>query len=996
MIQEKGYTNTEVIYLFPFFGTSNSPPQAKPPFAGLVELDDYLMSLVEFPKALAIQLSKAGTNLIGGPKLSLDLGIGLNDYIYMSETAKKAARARYGSYNATVRVNALAEIETNFLVNYITSEGMETLLSSQRSLRVAYKKLPAADAQTPSSFLVDVRGKAEPGNPVYEVPLFAYEVLFVDQNGERREMPYEISCRGSFNFKAAYDLTSGGLNTSQMSLAREFGEKGVVGTRPAQMDAVQGGEAVIMENPFPSAHATGSIKSDSYYHLLYQWGDKLRGSAEISIKVPQAIGGGDWKADRILSYDKVMNRNVDIEHAGTKKATPGQVLFTTSYSLDSSNPEVFKISIPIYVEPLPNHLVMTSNGIRSKWAQMDDVNHLADHQKVSLSLRLARPQSSELWAGADFNDDLVISYDEYISPEGVAARRAGRAGASPVPNTKIIFVPDPMNGWLCAKKTYSATSNVSGFLGITLPPGRWSVSRTTNELVSVGENHQGKYAYTTLSLMEQALMDEKYGADAATRNYAHNTIPMATISVPAAFYWRETDEYDTTPTAVVGAKLIQDLTGTTQDVLSGYELRQNVPPLKRDEPATADTIYQKLKGMYPRTDKAGYPEIGKGTITSRQVFDTAVLVFKEDSPYDLSLVGEYERRLESEHDTETVGIDIPMPGIGGSTIYNGYEIRRVIIDATTVDEADGFNTGMLNMTWTQEVPPFQLLPPSVLSSYTTGENIPRVGGGVGEGDIYACNLSQQSGHSANGKSFEALVYFKPPTERDSPMISLYNIGFGIEQQKRLTSVIRKIGSEQYAQSPDMYANKLPALHMWSDPSAAIIAGQMILIKAPTNHAGWDSINTELAEKSEGELMVEAMRAIDGGGLPKYPAGDAFTPVHNLFRGPAPTIQPDFDSVGNPISREDMVSLSQLTTEQLLPRTGEHYPGSLVFFETDLFPTSTTYIPDGVVFSDASLKGTKYLGAAQAHVEFVQEGGPLQAPQPHADEEDEYNMGFGFL
>ena len=35
---------------------------------------------------------------------------------------------------------------------------------------------------------------------------------------------------------------------------------------------------------------------------------------------------------------------------------------------------------------------------------------------------------------------------------------------------------------------------------------------------------------------------------------------MAKISIPAAFYWRETDEYDTTPTAVVGAKLIQDLT----------------------------------------------------------------------------------------------------------------------------------------------------------------------------------------------------------------------------------------------------------------------------------------------------------------------------------------------------------------------------------------------------------------------------------------------------
>ena len=322
-IQEKGYTNTEVIYLFPFFGTSKIPkqkgistPQAKPPFAGLVELDEYLMSLAELPKSLAVQLSKSGTNLIGGPKLSLDLGVGLNDYIYMSETAKKTARAKYGSYNSTVRVNALAEIEADFLVNYITPEGLQTLLSSQRSLRVAYKKRPASSVATPSSFLVDVRGKTEPGNPVFEVPLFAYEVLFVDQNGVRREMPYEISCRGTFNFREAYDLTSGGLNTAQMSLAREFKEKGVVDTNPSQMDAIQGSNVA----DFPSAYATGMMKADSYYHLLYQWGENLQGSAEITVKVPQSIMDSEWKADRILSYDRVMNRNSDIEFAGTKKA----------------------------------------------------------------------------------------------------------------------------------------------------------------------------------------------------------------------------------------------------------------------------------------------------------------------------------------------------------------------------------------------------------------------------------------------------------------------------------------------------------------------------------------------------------------------------------------------------------------------------------------------------------------------------------------------------
>ena len=988
-IQEKGYTNTEVIYLFPFFGTSNSPTQAKPPFAGLVELDEYLMSLAELPKSLAVQLSKSGTNLIGGPKLSLDLGVGLNDYIYMSETAKKTARAKYGSYNSTVRVNALAEIEADFLVNYITPEGLQTLLSSQRSLRVAYKKRPASSVATPSSFLVDVRGKTEPGNPVFEVPLFAYEVLFVDQNGVRREMPYEISCRGTFNFREAYDLTSGGLNTAQMSLAREFKEKGVVDTNPSQMDAIQGSNVA----DFPSAYATGMMKADSYYHLLYQWGENLQGSAEITVKVPQSIMDSEWKADRILSYDRVMNRNSDIEFAGTKKAASGQVLFTTSYSLDASSPEVFKISIPIYIEPLPNHLVMTSDGIKSKWEVMDDVNHLADHQKVTLNLRLARPRSSELWSNADLNDDLVISYDEYISPEGVAARRAGRAGASPVPNTKIVFVPDPMNSWLSAKKTYSATSNVSGFLGITLPPGRWSVSRTTDELVSVGENYKGSYTYATLSLMEQALMTDKYGADAATRNYAPNVVPMAKISVPAAFYWRETDDYDTTPTAVVGAKLIQDLTGTTQDVLSGYELRQNVPPLKQDKPATADTIYQKLKGMYSQTDKSGYPQIGNGTTTSRQVFDTAVLVFKEDSPYDLSLVGEFERRLESEHDSETIGIDIPMPGVGGSTEYNGYKIMRVIVDAETWNEATR-NT-YPGMTWSSDVPPLNQFPVSVVAGIASGDYT------ADEGDesISTIRIPKLSGHKANGKCFEALVYWKNHTSEQTEIISLYGIKHGVEHLKRLNATINTVGSATVAAVPQLYADNIPELHMWATVNAAILAGQIILIKAPTHHAGWDAINADLAKKSEGGLMVEAMRAIDGGGLPKFPAGDSTTPIHNQFRGPNPPIPLGPEAIGEltlPANRVDFTTVDlSIKAPPPLPRRGAHYPGVLVLFEADVFPTAIVTFPDGYD-ARGNLNGTQFFGAAQAHVEFVQEGGPLQAPQPYADEDDEYNMGFGFL
>jgi len=979
--------------LFPFFGsTNNAPEQAKPPFEGLVELDEYLMSLNVLPKDISIQLSKSGSNTIGGPKISLDLGIGINDYVFMSESAKKEARARYGSYNPELRVNALSEVEANILVNYITPTGMQTLLSSQRSLRVAYKKAKSDTNALipPSAFLLDVRPKPTPGNPQFSVPLFAYEVLFVDQNGENKDMPYEITCSGSFNFREAYDLTSGGLNTSQMSAVRVMKEQGVAGTPSGQMDAVMGQHLT----DFPKQQATGQMKSDSYYHLLYQWGDMLRGSAEISIKIPQSITGSDWTHERVMSYDRMLNQNDDIEFAGKVKAQAGQILFRTRYTLDASNPSITKITIPIYVEPLPNHLVMTSDGVKSKWEMTDDVNNLADHQKVSLALRLARPRSSELWANADFNDDFAISYDEYISPEGVAARRAGRAGASPVPNTQIVFTPDPLNSWLSAKKPYTAFSNVSGYLNITLPPGRWSVSRTTDELVSVSLPYFGAKTYNELSLIEQGLMAEKYGNKVQTLSYAQNTVPMAKISVPSAFYWRETDEYDTTPTGVVGAKLVQDLTGINQDVLSGYELRQNVPALKQGKPATSDTIYQKLKGMYPTADRVGFPISGQGNTTSRQVFDTAVMLFKEDSPYDLSLVGEFERRLESESDSTVIGVDVPMPSVGGAVDYNGYKIMRVIVDATTENEiSSGYYPGM---EWSAAAPPFSFLPGSVFSDASTGDYTTD----DGNERVINMRLPFLNGDKQDGKSFEALVYYKEHTASETNIISLYNVRFGAKHQKRLNDQIA-ISGENSAVS--FYQDQVAELHMWSNASAAIIAGQFIPIKAPTHHTGWQQINTDLSKKSEGQIMLEAMRAIDGGGKANFPPGEFYSSIHKSFGGPDVVWNLEADIKDrmsldlkskpglNPTDLKSMIEGGKNNW----PKRGSDYPGSMVFFESDVFPTAMVTFPAGYDMT-ALFSGTQFFGNAQAHIDFVQNAGPLQAPQPYSDEEDDYNMGFGIL
>lgn len=944
--------------MFNLGSTANSP-EITLPVSGLMELDSYLMQLHELPKDLTLQLAKGGTNTIGGPKLSLDLAVGISDRIFMSETAKKEARARYGSYPQDMRINALSEVEADILVLYLTSSALEDLLSSQRSLRRAFQKQKSdSTMRSPSAFLVDVRGKPTPEKPTFDVPLVAIEVVFQDQNGEVRDLEYTISCRGTLNFFEAYNMTRGGLDTSRMSLTRQFKQEGVAGTNANQMDAIMGSN---IDN-FPTSFAKGQLKPESYYHLLYQWGSKNRGTVDIEINLPSMIGGTEWSHERVFAYDRVFNKNMDIEFAGQVKGQSQQPLFRDNFTVDGMSPEIIQIKIPIYVEPLPNHLVMTPDGIRSKWEMTGDVNSLADHQKVELNLRLARPRSSEMWEQADFNSDFVISYDEYISPEGVAARRAGRAGASPVPNTELVFTPDATNSWLSAKKTYRAFSNISGYLNITLPPGRWTVSRVSSDkMVKVEPGTQGAKTFSELSLYEQTKVTEEYGDNASQFSYAPNRIPMAKVSVPAAFYWRETDEYDTTPTGVVGAKVLQDLTGTNQDVLGSFELRDSIPPLKSGQPATTDTIYQKLVGMHPQVEKTGYPVSGQ-TQTSRQVFDTAVMFFKEDSPYDLSNIGLFEKQLESEFDTSVEGFkDIKIPVVNETVDYNGYKIRRVIVDTAFITDEQTENL-YPGMDWTPTNLPLNLFPTNTwLPSRTNGEYVED---SPGTEEVYNINLPLLSQHRSDGKSFEALVYYKEHNAENTNVISLYGVKHGTGLQDRVDGHIleRPIVGQTFG--------ILNEAHFWSTPSSAIVAGQFIPLQAPTNHRGWSDVNELLSNQTETQAMFAALRAIDTGGNPKFPPGDNSSEIHAYMA----------QEEGGP------------------QRFGQDYPGSLVFFEADIFPTMLAPFPLDFDFSAAfgSTGQTVYSPNAQANIEFLQDIAPNTAPQPNFGEEDEYNMGFGVL
>jgi hypothetical protein len=117
-------------------------------------------------------------------------------------------------------------------------------------------------------------------------------------------------------------------------------------------------------------------------------------------------------------------------------------------------------------------------------------------------------------------------------------------------------------------------------------------------------------------------------------------------------------------------------------------------------------------------------------------------------------------------------------------------------------------------------------------------------------------------------------------------------------------------------------------------------------------------------------MFAALRAIDTGGNPKFPPGDNSSEIHAYMA----------QEEGGP------------------QRFGQDYPGSLVFFEADIFPTMLAPFPLGFDFSAAfgSTGQTVYSPNAQANIEFLQDIAPNTAPQPNFGEDDEYNMGFGVL
>lgn len=306
-----------------------------------------------------------------------------------------------------------------------------------------------------------------------------------------------------------------------------------------------------------------------------------------------------------------------------------------------------------------------------------------------------------------------------------------------------------------------------------------------------------------------------------------------------------------------------------------------------------------------------------------------------------------------------------MPAINETIDYNGYKIKRVIVDTTIVTDENTENNFPF-FQWSPNNLPFTYFPQSVVRLIANDAEY--VADSVGTEDVYDISLTFLNQHRSDGRSFEALVYYKEHNAKKTEIISMYGIKHGTAHQARLDGKI-----EELENPPQwLYADSINELHLFSTPGSAIIAGQFIPLQAPTNHDGWNDVTEMLESQTETQAMVAVLQKIDSGGVPKFPPGNVSSEIHAYMA----------QEEGGP------------------QKFGTDFPGSLVFFEADLFPTAIVpwpvgYNPLDYYIPDEPMAGT-YLGSAQATVDFVQNMGELTAPQPSLDDDDEYNMGYGVL
>jgi hypothetical protein len=546
------------------------------------DLDTKLTSGQAMGKELVIELQRTGINDTGARKKALDLRYPESAIMWDKEQLLTDAAIYYRSYPKDTRIAALKDMRESILIPVMEPSVMAEIIRANRVLRKAYQM---------SEFEGSLNDFSTDGStPLLPDSTYAsFTVRFIDQTGQELEsLPYIASVRGAINYREAYMKTNAGKDPANFASG-----------------------ATLFE---------GSTEAPNGAHQLYRYkiNEEVphRGSFKVQIILPEFDKGSPWANPRLKAYsgspETVNDRGSIIE------AKAGTILTSQAFTFRGPGSKL-EVSVPVYREPIPNHLVYDGKGnLVSKWSTYTDAHKLPSHQKVRLRIKLSRLKHSLLWENADRNADGVISQDEYQSPEGEAARNdMDMESKIPVRHVSLELRPSEENIWLSARNTINANTDLSGTATLTAPVGSY-------KLFMVSQNDSG-------DPVENEIAD---------------------IEVPAAVYFRSTTPNDTTPIGIVGAAI-----KGSQTTLVNFHLSTNIPPMPEGKKPEYGTVYaiKSLPGI-----KTGWPN-NAGTGTSETIFDSLEVILPP-LPGEIVLTGKYEDIAEKEAPPE------PLPFGGSLTI----------------------------------------------------------------------------------------------------------------------------------------------------------------------------------------------------------------------------------------------------------------------------------------------------------------------------------------
>lgn len=578
------------------------------------DLDTKLSSGKTMSKDLVIELQRTGVSDTGVPKKTLDLRYPESAVMWDKSKLLEDASIYYRSYPKAVRIAALKDMRESILLPFMEPNVMAEIIRANRQIRAAYQQSEYEGSLNDFS--------SNSGTPLLPDSTYAsFTVRFIDQRGDEvKNLPYIAAVRGAINFRESYLRTNAGKDPANFASG-----------------------ATLFE---------GSDEASEGVHKLYRYkiNEEVphRGSFKVQIILPEHDKTSPWANSRLKVYagspETVNDRGSIIE---TKAGT---VLTSQAFTFKGSGSRM-EVQVPVYLEPIPNHLVMDENGnLVSKWSTITDVNKMPSHQKVRLKVKLSRLKHSLMWENADKNADGVISQDEYQSPEGEAARADMDLDSKiPVRDATLELRPSQDNAWLSARNTITSKTDLSGTATLTVPVGAYT-------LVMVSQDESGEP-------IENSLAD---------------------IEVPAAVFFRNTSPHDTTPLGIVGAT-IKDSRAT----LTNFNLTTHIAPLPEGKSAEYGTVYamKELPGI-----QNGWPS-SLGTQTSESIFDSFEVLLAP-LPSEIVLTGQYEDIEEQEVEEEALPFNASMTltqantgsivtGIDQTPAGTKWKITRIAIRSDT-------------------------------------------------------------------------------------------------------------------------------------------------------------------------------------------------------------------------------------------------------------------------------------------------------------------------